>query len=197
MHMRTICLAKSLLIISVFFLLIVPVESSDNVNLSFKNGRVTVVASEVPILTILDKWARRGKTQFVNMENLVNESVSVSMIDVPEQTALRILLRAAAGYVIATKTTDLTGLSSFDKVLIMAAGQRRQLVESSTLLLPKAQQSQQTFTTPNSDAQITTPSVARESGDVELDELELLNQLRNSYQAGVTSPDLSTLPSLF
>jgi hypothetical protein len=131
------------------------------------------------------------------MENLVNESVSVSMIDVPEQTALRILLRAAAGYVIATKTTDLTGLSSFDKVLIMAAGQRRQLVESSTLLLPKAQQSQQTFTTPNSDAQITTPSVARESGDVELDELELLNQLRNSYQAGVTSPDLSTLPSLF
>lgn len=199
MHMRTICLARCLLITSMSLLLIVPVESSDNVNLSFNDGRVTVVASEVPILTILETWARLGNTRFVNVETLVNESVSISMVDVPEQTALRVLLRAAAGYVVAPKTTDLTGLSSFDKVLIMASGQRRQLVESSVLLLPEAQQSEPTFTftTPNSDVPITTPHVARESGDEELDELELLNQLRNSYQAGVASPDLSTLPSFF
>ncbi len=197
MRMRTIRLAQCLLIASASVLLIVPVEASDNVDLSFNGGRVTVVATEVPILTILDTWARLGSTQFVNVEKLDNKPVSISMVDVPEQTALRVLLRDAAGYVVAPKTTDPNGLSAFDKVLIMAAGQRRRLVESAVLLSPEAEQSDPTFTASNSDVQITTPDLVREPGDVELDELELLEQLRSSYQAGATSPDLSTLPSFF
>ena len=101
-----------------------PALAADDLELSFAEGRVTVVATNVPVTAILMEWARVGGTRFVDAEALAGPPVTLELRDVPEGEALRVLLRAATGYVAAPRSLNDSGVSSFDRVLIMAAARR-------------------------------------------------------------------------
>ena len=97
------------------------VDAADGLELSFDNGTVTLVASEVPVSDILSEWARIGSTRFVDAEDLADGSpLTLQLTDVPEAEALELLLRAAAGYLAAPRAVRVDGASRFDRVLIMA-----------------------------------------------------------------------------
>ena len=96
-------------------------HAADGLELSFKNGTVTLVASEVPISDILHEWAKIGSTRFVDVEDLGDgPPLTLRLTDVPEAEALELLLRAAAGYLAAPRAVRVDGASRFDRVLIMA-----------------------------------------------------------------------------
>ena len=99
--------------------------AADELALSFHAGRVTVVAADVPLVAILDEWTRLGATRFVAADGLPARPVSVRLVDVPEREALRVLLRAAGGYVAESRSARQPGVSAFERVLIMNGGRRR------------------------------------------------------------------------
>ena len=101
-----------------------PILAADDLELSFRDGRVTVIATDVPVRTILQEWSRVGETQFVDADKLTGRPVRLQLVDVPEATALRVLLRQAAGYVAAPRAERAPEASRFDRVLVMAASRR-------------------------------------------------------------------------
>src|SRR5204863_6053184 len=70
--------------------------------LTISNGRVTIVADQVPVSLILAEWSRVGQTRIVNGERLLT-NVSLEVIDWPERKALDLVLRSASGYMAAER----------------------------------------------------------------------------------------------
>ena len=104
-----------------FLLTGAPIRAADDLELSFRDGRVTVIATDVPVRTILQEWSRVGDTEFVDADKLTGQPVRLQLVNVPEATALRVLLRQAAGYVAAPRDERAPDASRFDRVLVMAA----------------------------------------------------------------------------
>ena len=98
--------------------------AADGLELSFRNGRVTVIATDVRVTMILEEWAEVGDTRFVDADTLNCVPVRLEMFDVPEAAALRVLLRDAAGYFAAPRNIQTEGNSRFDRVLVMATSNR-------------------------------------------------------------------------
>ena len=98
--------------------------AADGLELSFQNGRVTLIATNVAVSMILEEWAEVGDTRFVDVDKLNRVPVRLELVDVPEADALRVLLRDAAGYVAAPRAIQTEGSSSFDRVLVMATSNR-------------------------------------------------------------------------
>jgi hypothetical protein len=94
--------------------------SAGELQLSIANGRVTIVAQDVPVRQILDEWGRVGQTQVVGAERLTGALVTLELRDVPEGRALETLLRSASGY-IAKPRSGTAGASTYDRILIMPA----------------------------------------------------------------------------
>ena len=94
---------------------------ADDLELSLDRGRVTITATSVPVSEILAEWSRIGGTTFVDADQLTGSPVTLQLVDVPESDALRILLRAAAGYVARPSGTHVPGGSRFDRVVILAS----------------------------------------------------------------------------
>jgi len=88
--------------------------------LTISNGRVTIVADQVPVSRILAEWARVGQTRIVNGERLLT-TVSLEVIDWPERKALDLVLRSASGYMAAERQVLLASpsASAFDRVMIL------------------------------------------------------------------------------
>ena len=101
-----------------------PILAADDLELSFRDGRVTVSATDVPVRTILQEWSRIGETEFVDADKLTGRPVRLQLVDVPEATALRVLLRQAAGYVASPRVDRTPDGSRFDRVLVMATSRR-------------------------------------------------------------------------
>lgn len=133
---------------------VAPIDAADGVDVSFADGRVTVIADQVPLHTILDEWSKLGDTQFVDskddgdaraaIEQLAPQPIQIHLVDVPEADALRILLRDAAGFIAAPRAEQVAGASRFGRVLVMAtsraqAGSTLSPVASGTPSLPPAQ----------------------------------------------------------
>lgn len=100
------------------------VTATDDLELSFHNGRVTIIADDIPVQRILQAWSEIGQTMFVDAEELSAESIRVNLVDVDEIEAIRILLRQGAGYVAAPRSPVPIGQSRFDRVLVMAASRQ-------------------------------------------------------------------------
>jgi hypothetical protein len=178
--------------------------AADDLELSFDAGRVTVVAAAVPLVTILDEWARLGDTRFVAAHGLPARPVSVRMVDVPEREALRVLLRAAGGYIAESRSTRQPGVSAFERVLIMAGGRRpaRSRAGADQFQAP-APRPTQPLEMPRGPAAAAAPGAGvepDEDEDEELDDLELLESLRRRYEsaaepAGDARPTFFPLPA--
>lgn len=92
---------------------------AQNVRLTLKDGRATLVATQASAREILAEWARVGQLRVVNADKLVGPPLTLQLTDVPERKALDTVLRAAAGYMAAPRSTLVAGASRFDRLIIM------------------------------------------------------------------------------
>jgi hypothetical protein len=93
--------------------------AAGELTLSIANGRVTLIAQDVPIRQILAEWARIGKTNIVNGDKLTGPALTLQLVDRPEREVLEVLLRSASGYIAAPRAVSLSGASVFESVMIL------------------------------------------------------------------------------
>ena len=94
-----------------------------DLRLAFLNGRVTLVAQDVPLRKILAEWERVGGTSVVNRDAAPGVSVTLDLADVPETRALAILLQQAAGYFASERSNPEGTSSRFTRIVIMPGGE--------------------------------------------------------------------------
>lgn len=92
-----------------------------DLKMSMQNGRVTIVADNVPLRQILQEWARIGQAHILNIDKLSGPAVTLQLVDTPEKDALDILLRSASGYIAAPRPVAVAGASMYDRITIMAS----------------------------------------------------------------------------
>src|SRR5471030_3310466 len=109
---------KTALIGGAAWLLAVSTASAD-VQLTMKDGRVSLVAKDATVRQILIEWARVGHTKIVNVERVPGGPVTLQLIDVPEAQALEVLLRSLSGYITAPRAVEAANLSQFDRIILM------------------------------------------------------------------------------
>jgi hypothetical protein len=93
--------------------------AAGELKLTMANGRVTLIAQDVPLRQILDEWARVGRTTIVNGDKLTGPPITLQLIDRPEREVLDLVLRSASGYIAAQRQVSLAGASQFDRVMIL------------------------------------------------------------------------------
>jgi hypothetical protein len=93
--------------------------SAGDLKLTIGNGRVTLIAQDVPLRQILAEWERIGKTTIVNGDKLTGPPMTLQVVDMPEREVLEMLLRSASGYIAAPRHEGATGLSVFESVRIL------------------------------------------------------------------------------
>ncbi len=96
-----------------------PVSAADDLEFSIHDGRVTILARQVSIKTILEAWGRVGHTSIIDADELEDRLVTLELVDVPENLALRTLLRDAAGYLAAPRIAPFADGSRFDRILVL------------------------------------------------------------------------------
>jgi hypothetical protein len=87
--------------------------------LQIQNGRVTLDAQNVSVRQILAEWARVGGTKIVNGEKVVGAPLTIQLQGTPERQALDIILRSVSGYMLAARQPGVTGVSAFDRIMIL------------------------------------------------------------------------------
>lgn len=92
-----------------------------NLQLTMTDGRVTIIARDVPLRDLLVEWSRVGQTRIVNADKLAGSRVTLQLVDTAERDALDILLRSAAGYIAAPRPGDRPGTSAYDRITILAS----------------------------------------------------------------------------
>ena len=97
-----------------------PLLGAGEIRMAIDGGRVTLSATEAPLADVLAEWSRVGGTRFVGAETLSRETVTLRLVDADEADAIRLLLRAAAGYVAAPRRTGVAGAARYDRVTILA-----------------------------------------------------------------------------
>jgi hypothetical protein len=99
--------------------LVVPSAALADVHVTMQNGRVSVVAKDATIRQILTEWARVGQTKIVNVERIPGGPITLELNNVPESTALEVLLRAMSGYIAAPRAVEAANLSRYDRIIVM------------------------------------------------------------------------------
>ena len=94
--------------------------SAGELVLSFKDGRVTLKATDASLRQILNEWARLGQTRMTGLEKLTGSPLTLELVDVPEKQALEILLRSVAGYIAAPRAVMASAsVSGFDRLALL------------------------------------------------------------------------------
>lgn len=107
-------------ILGVLFLLVaVAAAAQQPVQLEFQEGRVNLRAQNAPARAILAEWARLGGATIVNGDRVTGPPLTLELTGVPERQALDIVLRSAAGYMLAPRRVGATGASAFDRIMIL------------------------------------------------------------------------------
>jgi hypothetical protein len=109
------------LLVSAFVVGVSPVATAaaGDLKLTIGNGRVTLIAQEVPLRQILAEWARLGQTTIVNAEKLNGPPLTLQLVDRPEREVLEVLLRSASGYIASQRPVALANASAFERVMIL------------------------------------------------------------------------------
>jgi len=94
--------------------------ASAEVQLSIRDGRVTLVATNATVRQILTEWARIGQTKIVNVDRIPGGPLTLQFTNLPEQEALDILLRSVTGYMAAPRAVPVATLSHYDRILVLA-----------------------------------------------------------------------------
>jgi hypothetical protein len=98
---------------------------AQTVKVEFLMGKVNLVAQNASLRAILNEWSRVGGTRLVNPERLTGGPVTLELVGVPERQALDILLRDVGGYMLGPRAALVTGVSAFDRLVVVAAAAGR------------------------------------------------------------------------
>lgn len=82
-------------------------------------GRMTVIAGDVPLRTIIQEWARIGGVTLTNPQQLSLAPVTVELRNVPEAEAIDVLLRSLSGYLLRPRAAESGGSSVFARLAVM------------------------------------------------------------------------------
>jgi hypothetical protein len=130
--------------------MVMPSTAMADVHVTMQNGRVSVVAKDATVRQILTEWARVGQTKIVNVERIPGGPITLELNNVPESTALEVLLRAMSGYIAAPRAVEATNLSRYDRIIVMPTLASARPPVASTPP-PVFQQPQPQFTPPVAD----------------------------------------------
>lgn len=94
--------------------------AAGELKLSMQDGRVTIIADNVPLRQILQEWARIGQAKIVNADKMSGPNITLQLVNASERDALDILLRSASGYIAAPRPIPLASAAVYDRITIMA-----------------------------------------------------------------------------
>lgn len=117
-------LKRSIVVAAALLVGVIPAgaQNARKLDVSFSNGRVTIVAENVTLQEIFAEWARKGGSRIINAERLPAARLMLTEFkDQPEADVLRTLLREAPGYGAAMRTAAPAGGSTVQTVYILAA----------------------------------------------------------------------------
>jgi hypothetical protein len=103
---------------------IAPALAAPQVALRVTDGRVWLSARDATVAQVFEEWARVGHTRIVNAETIAGR-LTLELTGVPEEQALDLLLRSAAGFVAMPRMDagQTVSRSQFESIFIMAARQ--------------------------------------------------------------------------
>jgi hypothetical protein len=99
--------------------LLAAAPAAADVQLTMREGRVTLKATNATVREILAEWAKIGQARILNGERLTGAPVTLELTNVSESQALDILLRTVAGYMAAPRPNAVPNASQFDRILIL------------------------------------------------------------------------------
>ena len=90
-----------------------------DVQLSIRDGRISIVARDATVSQILAEWAAVGQIQIVNGEKIPRDPITIELENVSEQQALDVVLRTASGYIAASRAIAVPNASRFDRIVVV------------------------------------------------------------------------------
>jgi hypothetical protein len=93
--------------------------ASADVQITMRDGRVSVIAKDATLRQILAEWARVGQTKILNADRVPSPPLTLQLNNVPETQALDTLLRTVSGYVASPRAEIVPNLSRFDRIAII------------------------------------------------------------------------------
>ena len=93
--------------------------AAPGVQLSIRDGRVWLNATNATPREILGEWTRVGGTRIVNAERIPGGPLTLQLEGVPELQALDVLLRSAGGFIAASRADATAGQSRVDRIVIV------------------------------------------------------------------------------
>jgi hypothetical protein len=94
---------------------------ADTVQLTLRDGRVSLVATNATPAQIFEAWGRAGGTVVVNAERMPSTPITLQLDNVPEEQALDIILRPVSGYLARRRVdSEPPSASVFDRIVILA-----------------------------------------------------------------------------
>lgn len=93
--------------------------ASADVQISIRDGQVSIAARDASVRQILTEWARVGRTKIVNVERIPGGPMTIELKNVPEKDALDMLLRSISGYIAAPRAPFVSDASLFDRIIVM------------------------------------------------------------------------------
>jgi hypothetical protein len=88
--------------------------------ITFNDGRVTLVASGVTLPEILAEWQRKGGSKITNAQMLTSGPLTYEFRNVSETAVMRSLLRDVAGVIVAPRRPGgPTGASMIEQVMVL------------------------------------------------------------------------------
>jgi hypothetical protein len=94
-------------------------SASAQVQLSIRDGRVSLSATNATVRQILMEWARVGQTKIVNVERISGAPLTLELDRMPEAEALDLLLKSVTGYMAAPRAMIVPTLSRYDRILVL------------------------------------------------------------------------------
>ena len=113
--------------------------SAGELKLTMQDGRVTIMADNVPMRQILQEWARVGQTTILNADKLPNSIVTLQLVNATEREALDVLLRSANGYIAAPRAMQVANAASFDRITIFVSTKAAPVQSASSAQVPTFQ----------------------------------------------------------
>jgi hypothetical protein len=110
---------KASIVLATVLLLAATELGAQSLDLQLQDGRVSLDARGVSLRQILERWATLTGATIVGGERVPDESLTLQLVDVPERTALDVVLRDVSGYVLAERQSARGSASTFDRILIL------------------------------------------------------------------------------
>jgi hypothetical protein len=96
-----------------------------DVQLTIRDGVVSLNATNATVRQILEQWAKVGQTRIVNVERVSGAPLTLQLVDMPEERALDVIMRSVSGYLAAQRPTQAPNLSRYDRILVLPTSSPR------------------------------------------------------------------------